>query len=578
MLINRKIIRSFKDNKSRYLGLATLIIISCMLFTAFQISAPNALEQIEKFFQDTNVEDASFSLHSPLSNIKDLESELNAQIEEVKQLDYQYHNGATLRVFEATSKINKYSVIDGRDLENINEMIVEKKIAIANELVLNSTIEVSNINFKIVGYVTKPDYIYSLKSPSDLLNNPDSFGYGIVSIDDFGGFDHYTVTYSIVFHENNHSQVREYLNRTNTIIYWLDRSNNPRISTVIPDLKAKIPIGTIIPVFIFITTCLIISVVLWRLLKTEFAQIGTLYAIGYKRSTLLKHYLVYPIILCFVGAIIGTILGMVLSNHIIYITDGVQYSFPLFNISYNPVVIFTSLILPFAFLVPTTIIIVSKALRYSPLELMRGASNKTKIGFLEKRLHLNKLSFNTKFRIREIVRNVPRSLVMVAGIVFASFLLLFGFIMNDSIRSMVEDGYDGLYNYNYQYVMKSQQTEIFEGAERQSAIPAFVYDDTGEEISFTIYGIEEDSRLINLTSTNEKKLSTSKVIVNKPLAEKLNILEGDSVKVYSKTYDKEVEFIVRLWRLVTLVVRGNNPFLLSTTPNTHLLYRLNYVF
>ena len=126
MVINRKIIRSFKYNKSRYLGLIILIIISCMLFTAFQISAPNALEQIENFFQDTNVEDASFSLHSPLSNIDALESAFNIEIEEVKQLDYLYDNESTLRIFQVTSKINKYAVIDGRGLKNNNEIVVEK--------------------------------------------------------------------------------------------------------------------------------------------------------------------------------------------------------------------------------------------------------------------------------------------------------------------------------------------------------------------------------------------------------------------------------------------------------------------
>lgn len=544
MVINKKILRSFKENKSRYIGLTLLIIISCMLFTAFQISAPNAINEIENFFTENNVEDAHFTLLSPLLDIGELESAFNVEIEEVKHFDYIYINGATLRVFQAPSRINKYAVIDGRGLENSNEIVMEKKFAIANGINLNSNIEINSKSFKVVGFVTKPNYIYSLKSPTDLMNNPDSFGYGILKTADFNRFDSYTISYSVVFQDNNRSQLREQINRTNTITYWLDRNDNPRISAVLPDLHAKIPLGTIIPVFIFITTCLIISVVLWRLLKTEFTQIGTLYAIGYKKIDILKHYLIYPLILSFTGAIIGTIFGMILSNHIIQATDGVQYSFPKIEMTYDPIVILISFILPFAFLVPTTVIVVLKALKFSPLELMRGAGTKVKIGFLEKRLNLNRFRFNTKFRVRETVRNIPRNLVMVAGIAFASFLLLFGFIMNDSIRSIIEDEFDGLYKYNYQYIMNGLQTVIVDGAERQSAIPAFALDQTGGEVSFRVYGIENDTRLINLVDSRGRRLNTSKVIVNKPLAEKLSISEGDTIKLYNRTNDREVKIRV----------------------------------
>ncbi len=544
MIINRKIIRSFRENKSRYVGLAVLIIISCMLFTGFQTSAPNALEQIEKFFKETNVEDANFTLHSPLTNIDELETTFNVEIEEVKQVDYPFNTSSTMRIFQDPTKVNKYSVINGRGLINNKEIVVDKKFAIANDIQLNSTIQINGITFEVVGLVTKPDYIYTLKSPSDLMNNPNSFGFAIISQGDFSNLEYYTINYSIVFQENNQGELRDYLNENHTILYWLDRDNNSRISAVVPDLRAKIPIGTFIPIFIFITTCLIISVVLWRLLKTEFTQIGTLYAIGYKRVDILKHYLVYPVVLCLVGGTVGTLLGMLISEHIIYVTDGVQYNFPLMDISFNPIIILLSFILPFVFLVPTTTIVVGKALSYSPLELMRGAGNKTKISLLEKRLKLNHFSFNTKFRIREIARNIPRNLVMIIGIGFASSLLLLGFIMNDSIRSIVEDGYDDLYKFNYQYVMRGLQTQTYDNAERQSFVPAFAYDNLGEEVSFTIYGIEQNTTLINLTDSSGKKLDTSKVIINKPLSEKLNIREGDTIKIYNKINDKVVEITV----------------------------------
>ena len=63
------------------------------------------------------------------------------------------------------------------------------------------------------------------------------------------------------------------------------------------------------PVAILLLTCILTGIVMWRMIKREAVIIGTLYAFGYKKKEIQKHYLRYPLIIALIGGIIGTILG-----------------------------------------------------------------------------------------------------------------------------------------------------------------------------------------------------------------------------------------------------------------------------
>lgn len=388
-------------------------------------------------------------------------------------------------------------------------------------------LQIQGRKFKVVGYMTRPDYIYTLKSPGDLFPSPSGFGMAVISQDDFANLSGSQSFYSVIFNRDNRAEFLSHLTQGNTVLNWLDREDNPRIGAVEPDLRAKETIGNILPTFILLVTCLIIAVVLWRLLKNEFVQIGTLYALGYRKTDILRHYLVYPLALALSGGILGTILGVWLALPLIMVTDGLQYNFPAIQVVLLPWVLAASLLLPLVFLLPTTWWVVGRALKLSPLQLMRGAGSNTKIGFLEKRLRLNRFSFDTKFRIRELVRNIPRAAAMVAGITFASCLLLIGFVMNDSIRDIVEGGYDELYKFDYQYVLRGLETEPIPGAERKNALPVVVVGGEREQL-ITAYGVEPGGILLNLTNAQGARISHL-VSVSQSLADVMELKPGDRI-------------------------------------------------
>lgn len=549
MIINKKIIRTMKMHKAQYIGSIVLISISCILFSMFNIMGINITRNLKDFKKYNVQEDASVILQNKLNDIPLLENTYNLILEERGAADYEFNEKSTLRVLSKTEKIDKYAVVKGRDISGTGEVLLDPGFAKAHNIDIKSHITIFRKDFVVVGFTSSPDYIYPLKSESDMIKNPDAFGIAIVSKDDFENLKQGFKFYSLKFKGGGRSAFENYIHKNNTVIKWVNREDNMRITFIEGDLKGVEPMGKVLPVVILLVTCVLVSVILWRLLKQEFSQIGVLYALGYRKKEILKHYLSYPIMLSLPGSITGTIVGIILVNPFIAFIASF-YNLPVFSTGYEMKYLFISLILPFAFLIPSTILVVVKALKLSPLELLRGGGNKIKTGFWEKKLSLNRLNFNTKFKIREVLRNIPRSLLMLLGVTFAAALLLVGFSTKDSMDYLMNKSFDETFQYQYDYMFNSIQTEKATEGEIVSLGEFTTDKGHNENNNFIIYGMEKNAKLVSLKDSKGNLLSMDQVIVTRALANKNNIHEGDYLPVkntitsreYTLKVDKIAEF------------------------------------
>lgn len=201
-------------------------------------------------------------------------------------------------------------------------------------------------------------------------------------------------------------------------------------------------------------------------------------------------------------------------------------------------------IIPFLFLLPATVIVVLRVLRKSPLELMRGSVGSTNVGWLEKRLKLDRLPFQRKFQIRELARNIPRSLLMVLGVTFASMLFLFGFVTKDSMDQLIQGNYQQTIKYEYEYTFSTLQTSPPPGGERMALASFTSPRDADGNKAFAIYGMQPDASLIQLEDASGKQLTFDQVIMTKTLADTMGIKEGDTVQVRNEWNAKTFEIKV----------------------------------
>ncbi|NFI66459.1 FtsX-like permease family protein, partial [Clostridium botulinum] len=278
----------------------------------------------------------------------------------------------------------------------------------------------------------------------------------------------------------------------------------------------------------------LLAIVMWRIIKTDLKQLGTMYALGYNKSAILKHYISYPIIIGTIGGLIGTLLGIVLSKPLDTLMRN-YFNIPLIKENYSINYIILSPIIPLFFLILASFIVILKVLKMSPVNLMKGFKNKGRINKIEKNLKLYKFKFKNKFKIRETTRNIGRTTILLVGITIASMLLLMGFMIKDSMDSLIK-AQNNINQYEYNYIFKTLQTQKNYAGEKYN-VSSFKVQNDKEPIP--IYGIDKDSKLISLKDSKGEKIQFNKVILTKALAEKLNINKGDKIKIYNIYKDKE---------------------------------------
>lgn len=543
MIINKKIKRTMQENKSQYIGSILLIILSCLLYTMLNQLSSNMINMESAFEKNYVQEDASFITYNKLSNIEKLESKFNARIEEGASFDYAVSKDKTLRIFSQNTKVDIPAIIEGKNLSG-NDILIDPAFAKANNLKIGNQMKVFGQSFKIAGYMSLPNYIYILKSENDILNNPNSFGIAVISKENFSKLNRGNGFYSIKFNSNinnmdaQESQFRNYLKNENILIkQWSDISDNQRVTLVKAKIDGIRKMSSSMPVAILLLTCILSGIVILRLLNRESVIIGTLYAQGYTKKEIRNHYILYPLIIALTGGTVGTILGGLLLKPMINFMIA-YFNIPINSINFNPVYVVISIFLPVLFLGASGCFVLNKQLKYSPVELMRGDREKNKINFIERNLKLDKFKFSTKFKIRQQLRSLSRLTFLLFGVIMATMLLLLGFTAKSSIDYLLKDNLRSTYKFQYEYVYNSLHQEKPPVNTEPFSVASFTLK-SDKKMSFEICAISPDAKLISFKDKKGAKLNTDKVIITRPLAEKLKAIPGTTIQIINKIDSKE---------------------------------------
>ena len=552
MVINKKIKRTMLESKSQYFGSLALIVISCLLFTMFNLLSDNLGNITSSFGKNYVQEDANFIVNKKISNITEIEAKFNMKIEEGSTFDYSLSKDKVIRLFSENTKVNLPAMIKGKTLSGDN-ILIDPAYAKANKLKIGDSFKVYDKNFTISGFMSLPSYIYPLKAAVDILTDPNNFGIAVITKADLSALKRGNSFYSIRFNgdrsniESKAAQFKDYLKGEDISIQsWTSASANSRITFVTTKLNGINQVSSSMPVAILLLTCILTGIVMWRMIKREAVIIGTLYAFGYKKKQIQNHYLRYPLIIALIGGIIGTILGALALKPMINVMVA-YFNMPVGIVHFNIKYLVISILLPVIFLSAAGYLVVNRALKSSPLEIMRGGKENNKVGFIEKNLKLDKLKFSTKFKIREQLRSIPRSVFLLLGVVLATVLLLFGFAAKSSLDSLMKEGFEQAFKYNYSYVFNSIQQGSPVGGEAFSETTFTLKSDN--KINIVAYGVSPSSEYVTFKDKAGKNLSTDKIIITSSLADKLKVSKGDTVKVIntldSKSYNITIDSIAK---------------------------------
>ena len=347
-------------------------------------------------------------------------------------------------------------------------------------------------------------------------------------------------------------------------LYILDRDSHQSFVEYEGCANSIDALAKIFPVFFFAVAALVCLTTMTRMVDEQRINIGTLKGLGYKTSQISKKYILYALIACITGSILGLAIGFSVFPTVIFFAYGMMYSIE--NIVYVfsiPIAIgITSLALIIITL--SAYMACRKELKETPAILMRPKAPKSGKRILLERVPFiwNRFSFISKVTVRNIFRYKKRFLMTVLGIAGCTALILTGFGIKDSIEMILTGQYGTLFKYDMSLVIQSDMTDkqIYELRKNLSDIDEinkyefFSYENgdikvnnTTKEITIVVpENLKKMDKFIHLQdrkTQNPIKLNNKGIVLTEKIARDLGVKAGDEIELINSD-DKKVKIKV----------------------------------
>ena len=246
---------------------------------------------------------------------------------------------------------------------------------------------------------------------------------------------------------------------------WMvtDREDLPEYTDYGDNADRLRNIGQVFPVIFFLVAALISLTTMTRMVEEQRTQIGTLKALGYKKSAIAAKYICYAFFATLLGSVLGMLIGEKIIPYIIITAYGIMYHnvANTISIDYQPGFALIASAASVVCTVGATLFASGKELQETPTSLMRPPAPKEgKRVLLERFTFIWKhLSFSWKSTIRNLFRYKKRLIMTVFGIAGSMGLMLVGFGLQDSISDIAAIQYRELQHYDGMVIEDSDATE-----------------------------------------------------------------------------------------------------------------------
>lgn len=468
-------------------------------------------------------------------------------------------NDGTVRVFAKTDNINLACVLDGRLPENENEIAVDRMHADNVDMKVGDTIRVGGEKFEVVGLIAYVNYSTLHEKTTDLIFDAIKFDVAMVTDEGFdrlGESIHYAYAWKYKDAPADEKEEKalsddfrkvlaaQTMLHGNELKDYVPSYGNPAINFATDDMGSDMSMGGVILDILIIIIAFIFGVTISNTISKESSTIGTLRASGYTRGELVRHYLSMPVIVTFLAAIVGNILGYTVFKNVVVGMYYNSYSLPTYETVWNPDAFVKTTVVPIILMFVVNLIVIVRMLRHTPLQFLRHDLKKSK---RKKAIRLPHWKFMSRFRVRIMFQNISNYLILFVGICFIMVMLAMAVGMPDTLTYYQKHASNLMFT-KYQYVLKTYQnadgsivTTDNKDAEN-FAMKSLVKrsDALDEEIS--TYGVVDDSQYIKISDL--EALEKNEVYISNSYADKYGIVIGDTIKLEEKYTDDTYNFKV----------------------------------
>ena len=532
MTINKRAGRSIRKNKAFYIISIILTALTSMVIVAAVSTGHTLTDVVKNFVDDYKAEDAEFVTYKPLTDedIENLENEYDVIIEYSRYKDISVKNGdlegTTVRIFDMPEKLNLYEVREGSEPKD-GEALLTQDFADIHDIKVGDNVSLGAYSYKISAYTTKADYIYMLEKLTGYIDNK-KFAVMVVNSNEYDKLDaDENGYYSIKYNKDNSKEVRGKLNQDYVIASYLAATSNTRISMPVNEGDAVTNMAMMYAPVMFIIIITLIVMILGRNIRNEQYLLGTFLALGFSRKQIVSHYMRYGLIPGLIGSVIGIGCSVPLTK--VLCKFYIEYDFEklTYTVNYNIPSIIVALVVPTVLYCAVIAIQAAKLLKKSPVDLLRNTGKDTKTIGIMKNSHAKT---QLKMRVRSVIGHPGRSIVTMFGVMVASFCILTGLIMNDSMDSLLHGGLTSSIKYEYLYRLNSLE----EGTpDKGEALFQNYYEVDGSTVQLSAQGISEDSKYFPDKTDSGDKLELDKYYLTSAAAQTYGVKAGDELTFFN---------------------------------------------
>lgn len=551
--------------KAQFISMIIMIALGIGIFVGFNMEWVSIDVNTSSFFEKTNfadfriISDSGFS-EDDLNKVKDIDGVSDVSRFLSVNADVEGQNGDTVALTVTENEnVSKPYLISGKeyDAKSENGVWLSDKYAAANGFELGDditfkykTIEISG---KVEGLIKASEYLVCVRDSSQLMPDYNTHGFAYISpvmyekAAKMAFYPQINILSSLSKKEMA-EKIDAALDKT---LLVLSKDENSSYAAQQGEAEEGKTMGSVMPVLFLLIAVLTMVTTMHRLTAKEKTQIGTLKALGFKDKRILRHYTSYAFMIGIIGSALGIGLGYFVAWFLMNPNGsmGTYLDMPEWKLG---IPWFCYIILAAIIVLLTLIgfLSVKQMLHGTPADALRPYTpKKVKNLLVEKTKWFHRLSFGTRWNLRDTMRHKSRTAMSLIGIIGCTLLIVGSLGMRDTMTAFLDMYYNDATNYSSRiYVSEDAADEQIQELIKKydgdwSASVSVQLDE--KAISLDVYELTTNKvRFPSAETKDFENIGDDGAYICKRLSDEFNLKKGDTVTI--SPYGSDDEYTLKI--------------------------------
>ena len=547
-MLFKKMLRDIGKHKTQFISIFIMAFLALFIYAGIGGEWRGLRKSADTFYNNTNLADvfvygSNFD-DDALSAVKNI-SDVNAvsrrtEIPSIAGFD---NDPEIALYFYESDEISKPFLVEGKEFDpnDADGVWLCKRFTDAKDLKVGDFIELSflgqKIKKEIKGVIYSSEAVY-LAQAEGLVPDFGSKGYAYLSQKAFPIPEMFAYS-TLLIKTEKPSEVESQISKALDGKYavYLEQENHPSVALFNNEINQHKMMADIFPVVFLLIALLTMMTTMTRMVAAQRIQIGTLKALGFKKKSIMLHYVSYGFVLTLVGSVSGLVVGPLTLPKLFYPSMSGFYTMPEWIPAYDSS-FFVMTFITLALCTLVTYLAVRKELAGNVSETLRPKAPKhIKHGIIEKLAFWKKLSFNLQWNFRDAARNKLRSLMAIIGVFGCTALLVCAFGMNDSIKDLKNWQYEKIDQFESKLTVDEAATPeqlqtVKDSVNGEEIMESAIEVRSGNKKTSVNVRVTDNTTLISATDVNLKNISLPEdgVSITMRTAGVLGVQVGDEIE------------------------------------------------